>query len=356
MPSGGKIDKNPQTSEFTGILRDSATNLVWRVVPEPTVDELSEATAIACQEIVKAGLTSVHWIILSKNEISLIQRLHTQGKLPIRVNVIVPEEFMKQTVSFQSTDHLMLRFGGIVIAADGYLDSKTAALFEPYSDEPNNSGNLLLTEEKLASSVEDALSAGFQPIIHAMGDKAVDRVLRVIEQTTKQESVRFRIEQAAILNKRLVERLKKCNAVVTVQPKVISTEFAVWSAIKRLGKDRAKWLHPLKTLIKEGIKVAGGSDCPMEPLNPFLGMHEAVLRSSFPEQRLTVGDALSLYTINAAYSSGEEKVKGSIQDGMLADLTVLSGDPFAAPVQQGFKNINVEMTIIDGKVAYSKVN
>ena len=181
VPSGGNIDKNPETGELTGILRDSATNLVWRVVPEPTADELTEATMLACEEIVKAGLTSVHWIILSENESALIQRLHSQGKLPVRVNVIFPETFMKQTVGFQTTDNLMLHVGGIMIFADGYLDSKTAALFEPYSNDPNNSGKLLSTEKTLATSVADVLSAGFQPIIHAMGDKAVDAALKVIE-------------------------------------------------------------------------------------------------------------------------------------------------------------------------------
>jgi predicted amidohydrolase YtcJ len=356
IPSGGNIDKNPQTDELTGILRDNAPNLVWRVVPEPTADELYEATTLACQEIVKTGLTTVHWIILSENELALIQKLHKKGKLPVRVNVIVPEAFMKQAVGFKSSDNLMLHVGGIMVAADGYLDSKTAALFEPYSDDPNNSGKLLLTEEALATSVAGVLSAGFQPIMHAMGDKAVDEVLKVIEQTSKQKSVRFRIEQAAILNKGLVERLKKCNAVITVQPKVITTEFAVWSATERLGKERAKWLHPLKNLIKKGVKVAGGSDCPMEPLDPFLGMHEALHRPSFPEQRLSVEEALSMYTVNAAYSSGEEHLKGSIQDGMLADLTILSGDPFATPAQHEFENIKVEMTIIDGKIVYSKIN
>ena len=207
----------------------------------------------------------------------------------------------------------------------------------------------------MASSVADVLSAGFQPIMHAMGDKAVDAVINVIEQISKRKSVHFRIEQAAILNEQMVKRLTRFNVVVTVQPKVISTEFAVWSATKRLGLERAKWLHPLKSLIKEGIKVAGGSDCPMEPLNPFLGMQEAVLRPSFPEQRLTAEEALSMYTIDAAYSSGEELIKGSIQDGKLADLTVLSDDPIVVPANN-FENIYVEMTIIDGKVAYSKIH
>jgi predicted amidohydrolase YtcJ len=180
--------------------------------------------------------------------------------------------------------------------------------------------------------------------------------LNVIEQTSQRASgkaVRFRIEQAAVLNKELIKRLKIQNVVVSIQPKVIATEFAVWSATERLGIERARWLHPLKTLLKEGVKVAGGSDCPMEPLNPLLGMQEAVLREHFPEQRLSVEEALGMYTLDAAYCSGEEKVKGSIEAGKLADLTVLSDDPLVAKTNR-IKNINVELTIINGKVVYSK--
>jgi predicted amidohydrolase YtcJ len=355
VPSGGTIDKNPQTGELTGILRDSAANLVWQAVPEPTADELLDATALACQKIAEAGVTSVHWLVLSENELSIIQRLHAEGKLLVRVNVIIPEALLKKTIGFQP-DSLMLHVGGAVIAADGYLDSKTAALFQPYSDEPNNSGRLLCTEQALAASVAQVLAAGFQPVIHAMGDKAVDSALKVIEQTSKQAAakpVRFRLEQAAVLNKELIKRLKTQKVVVSVQPKVIASEFAVWSATERLGVERAKWLHPLKTLLKEGVKVAGGSDCPMEPLNPLLGMQEAVLREHFPEQRLSVEEALGMYTLDAAYCSGEEKVKGSIETGKLADLTILSNDPLAIQTNE-IKDISIEMTIIDGNIVYSK--
>jgi predicted amidohydrolase YtcJ len=348
-PQGGAIDKDSQTGKLTGILRDTATNLVWQVVPEPTVAELSEATALACQEILKAGLTSVNWIILSEHELALIQRLHEQGKLPVRVNVIVPETFLKQTVGFRSNDSLVLRVGGVMIAVDGYLDSKTAALSEPYSDEPTNSGRLFYTEEALASSVAEVLAAGLQPILNAMGDKAVGTALNVIEQTPNQKSARFRIEQAALLNEELVERLKTQNVVVTVQPKVITTEFAIWSATQRLGMKRAQWLHPLKTLLEAGVKVAGGSDCPMEPLSPLLGMQEVVMRESFPEQRLSVGEALRMYTLDAAYCSGEENIKGSIEEGKLADLTVLSCDPLTVEPSQ-LKDIGVYMVVVNGKV------
>ncbi len=347
-PAGGAIDKNPRTGELTGILRDSATNLVWQAVPEPSLDELSEATAAACQELVKSGLTSVHWIILSETELALIQRLHEQGKLQVRVNVIVPPEFLNKIAGFHSADPFMVRLGGVFIAVDGYLDSKTAALQEPYSDEPGNSGKLLYTKQALASLVADVLARGLQPVVHAMGDKAVSTALDAIEQTPKPR-VRFRIEQAAILNPDLLRRLKTGRVVVTVQPKVITTEFAVWSAQEHLGSERAQWLHPLKTLLEAGVKVAGGSDCPMEPLNPLLGIQELVERPSFTEQRLSPEEALCMYTLDAAYASGEEALKGSIEEGKLADLTILSSDPAEVKPSE-IKNIQVDMVIVGGKI------
>jgi len=352
VPSDGFIDKNPENDKLTGILRDSATNLIWRVVPEPTEAELLEATAIACQKIVEAGLTSVHWLILSENELLLIQKLYEQKRLPIRVNVVIPEEFLSKEVDFKDTDIHMLHVGGSTIAVDGYLDSKAAALLEPYIDEPKNSGKLLCTKEELAASVRQVMAAGVQPIIFAMGDKAVDMSLKVVEQTPTSK-VRFRIEQAAVLSKNLVKRLKKQRILVSVQPNVISSEFKVWSAIQRLGVKRARWLHPLKTLIDEGVKVVGGSDCPMEPLSPLLGIQELVLRESFPEQRLSVEEALRMYTLDAAYCSGEESVKGSIEKGKLADLTVLSFDPVTVDPEK-IIDIAVELVIIGGKVVHRK--
>jgi predicted amidohydrolase YtcJ len=347
-PTGGTIDKNPQTCEITGIFRDTAASLIWKAVPEPTADEIMEAAAFACQKISAAGITSVHWLVLSEVEIGIIQKLHAFGRLPFRVNVVVPEALMEKVACLKTNDLSVLRFGGVTIDVDGYLDSKEAALQEPYSDDPRNMGKLLLNEEALAASVAKVLAAGVQPIILAMGDRAVDTALKVIEKTPL-GNVRFRIEQAAVLNKDLVKRLKTQKIIVSIQPKVIFTEFSVWSAVQRLGLERARWLHPLKTLLDAGVKVVGGSDCPMEPLSPLLGMQEAVVREAFPEQRLSPLEALRMYTLDAAYSSDEEKVKGSIEEGKLADLTVLNADPVS--VEHGkIKDIKVELVIINGKI------
>ncbi len=345
-PQGGTIDKTDE-GELTGIFRDSATNLIWQAVAEPTLEELTDAAALACQKIVEAGITSVNWIILSEQELPLIQALHEQQKLQIRVNVIVPCEFLKAADDFRSTDPLRLRLGGAIIFADGYLDSKTAALQKPYSDDPDNQGKINCTEQELAVCLSQVLALGLQPVIHAMGDRAIDTALTVIEQSPKK--VRFRIEQAAVLNRQIISRLKVQDVVVSVQPRMVPTEFEVWSALKHLGAERASWLHPLKALLNAGIKVAGGSDCPMEPLNPLLGIQDAVTRKSFPEQRLTVEEALRMYTLNAASCSCEEDVKGSIEEGKLSDLTVLSDDPSTVEPEK-IKDIKVEMTIIDGKI------
>ncbi len=353
VPSGGAVDKNPKTGKLTGIFRDTATSLIWQAVPEPTVDELVDASALALQKIAEAGITSIHWILISQGELGIVQRLDAEGKLPVRVNVIVPYEFLKETDGFQSKDPSMLHVAGVFITTDGYLDSKTAALTQPYSDDPANSGKMLLTQQELAASVAKVLGLGLQPVIHAMGDKAIDTVLKVIEQTKPADGIRFRMEQAAVLNKGLIKRLKAQHVIVTVQPTVIATEFAVWSAMTRLGMERAKLLHPLKTLLDSGVKVAGGSDCPMEPLNPMLGIQEAVQRASFPEQRLTVEEALRMYTADAAFCSGEENLKGSIEEGKVADLTVLSEDPFTVAAEK-IKDVGIEMTIINGKTVFNQ--
>ncbi len=350
-PQGGTIEKDLKSGELTGILRDSATNLIWNVIPEPTEEELLEATSLACQKIAETGVTSVHWLVLSENELPIIQKLHLQGRLPIRVNVVAPEALLEKAVGLQTTDSLMLHLGGAVIASDGYLASKTAALFEPYSDEPQKTGSLLCAGEGLKASVVKIIKAGLQPVIHAMGDKAVDTALTAIEQAKKEAGVdvRFRIEQAAVLNKDLIQRLSAQRVIVSVQPRVIASEFSVWNAKERLGIERARRLFPLKTLLQEDVKVVGGSDCPMEPLNPLLGMQEAVSREDFSEQRLSVEEALGMYTIDAAFSSGEEQVKGSVEEGKLADLTVLSADP-AVVEPNKISTISVDTVMVNGKI------
>jgi predicted amidohydrolase YtcJ len=354
VSSGGKIDTDAETGEITGVLRDTATDLVWKVIPEPNENELLEAVGLAFEKIAEAGVTSVHWIVLTVVELSVIQSLLARKKLAINVYLIIPANLLDNVLNSEllrfSGDKL--KVGGVMIFVDGYLAARTAALLQPYSDDATISGELLCGQEEMNAVAAKTLRAGLQLVIHVVGDRAVDAALTTIEQAPNEapKDVRFRLEQAAVLNETLIKRIKTANVIVSVQPRVVASEFSVWSATEHLGAERARWLFPLKTLIKEGVKVVGGSDCPMEPLNPLLGIQAAVTRQFFPEEQITVGEALRLYTVDAAHSSGEENIKGSVETGKLADLTVLSHDPYKFPSNQ----IAVEMTITSGKVVYSK--
>ena len=358
-PSGGKIEKDAETGEPTGILRENATDLVWKKIPEPSEAEIMEGASLACKKIVEAGVTSIHWIVASSTEISIIQKLRADNKLPLRVYIIAPANILDQITSSDSllgsdnTDSNL----GVKVFVDGSLAARTAALREPYSDNLQTRGQLLYSQEELDALVVKVHKAKFRLVMHAMGDQAIDMTLTAIEKAlveAPRKNHRYRIEHASVLNKEFIQRIKKLGIIVSVQPKVVISDFSVWSAVDRLGSERARWLYPLKTLINEGIRVAGGSDCPMEPLSPLLGIQAAVTREFFPEERITVDEALRMYTVNAAYASSEENLKGSIKEGKLADLTVLSGDPRKTPPSK-ISDINVDMTIVGGKVVYQKL-
>jgi hypothetical protein len=245
------------------------------------------------------------------------------------------------------------RIGGVEVAVDGYLASRNAALFKPYRGDSQNRGKLLLPQKELNDQTKGIADKGFQVMVHAMGDKAVDAALAAIE--TLGDKGRHRIDPAALLNEELIQRLKKQRMIVAVQPLVAASEFSVYDAEEHLGEDRARWLYPLKTLFAQGVRVCGGSDCPMERLSPLLGVQFAVTRRFFPEEQLSVDEALQMYTVNAAYASFEEKDKGTIEEGKLADLTVLSKNLHDAPASE-IEDIQIEMTIINGKVAYSSTD
>jgi len=358
-PAGGLIENDPQTGEPTGVLRDNAMNLMWRFIPEPDEEEILAATSLACEKIVEAGVTSAHWIVSSATEIQIIKRLRAENKLPLRVYIIFPTDILEQITDSLSRKDLeddRLRMGGVMVFADGFLAARTAALKEPYSDDYTTKGKLLYSREELGALVARLHKANTRLIIHAMGDQAIDLVLSILEKNLEElprKNHRYRIEQASVLNRELIHRIKRVGAVVAVQPCTINSEFSAWSAASRLGPQRTMWLYPLKTLLKEGIRVSGGSDCPMEQISPFSGIQAAVTRQFFSEEQITVEEALHMYTVNAAYASFDENIKGSIEEGKLADLTVVSRDPRTTPPNQ-IANIKVKMTIVGGKIVYPK--
>ena len=240
---GDNIDKKQEIGQLTGILWGDATNSVWKFIPTITKEELIEAVVSAIEKIMGAGITYVCWIVFSSDELSIIKQLNEQNKLPISVYVIVPVELIDSVlISALSKDssNSTVKVSGAVIFADGYLSSKTAALFEPYTDCSNSNGTLLYTQKEMNMLAGKIRKANLQLNIHAAGDKAVDMALTAIEKTSKEpfeNDSRSRIEQAAVLNQRLIKRIKNNNVIVSVQPCVMDSEFRVWSASERLGSE-----------------------------------------------------------------------------------------------------------------------
>ena len=229
-------------------------------------------------------------------------------------------------------------------------------MFNPYLDKTDSIGELSYSQECRNSNVIDLLSSGLQVILRAVGDRAIKNALDSIEKALEKypcQDSRIRLEQAALLNEDLLNSIEKYKLLVSIQPCVINSEFKIWSALEKLGKKRAVWLFPLRTLKNRNVFLLGGSDCPMELLNPLLGIQMSVNRSFFSQESLRTDEALAMYTINAAYSTKEEDSKGSIEEGKIADLTILSKDPTNIPKDE-IASIEIIKTIIGGRIVYNK--
>jgi len=352
---GGKVDLDA-SGEPTGILRENALELVWRAVPKPDLKSMEESCIRACQEAVRFGLTGVHWIVDSADEIRVVQKLCFEGKLPLRVYLGVPARLLDALVNLGLLSGFgdgMVKLGFVKVFADGSLGARTAALKEPYSDDPKTSGMLLHTQRSLNRLVLKAHKAGLQLAIHAIGDHAIEAVLKAYEKAFKafpRENHRHRIEHCSVLNPRLIRRIRRLGLIASVQPHFVVSDFWVF---QRVGEKRGRWVYPFKTLMRNGIVVVSGSDSPVEPINPLLGVWAAVAKANFAEEKLSLDEAVRTYTFNAAYASFEEHLKGSIEAGKLADLVVLSEDLDRVP-PENVKDVSVEMTIVGGKVVYER--
>lgn len=350
-PSWGElVDRDPTTGESTGILRENAMDIVWNM-PEPSEEDLLKACHTACMEAVKAGLTSVHWFASKPNEIRALQQLRKRNKLSLRVYLVVPMEYF-ETFKNQRFSEPFLKLNCVKIFTDGSLGARTAALQEPYADDPATKGVLSHSLDELKTMIKSANDAGFQVAVHAIGDAAIDETLKAFNQALDKAVVkerRHRIEHVSVLNPHLIKQIKALGLSACVQPHFVISDFWVPN---RLGQKRARWMYPFKTLIEKGILVAASSDTPAEPINPFLGIWAAVARKSFPQERISVQQALKTYTVNAAYLSFEENAKGSIEVGKFADFTVVSRSPLKIEPEK-IREIKVVMTIVDGKIVYS---
>ena len=366
-PEGGLIVKDKNTGEPTGILKDNAISLVSKFIPASTEDEYYTALLTALDHAKQLGVTSVQDITYS-NDLKAYRRAEKENKLTCRIYTRMPIESYQKLIDDEikvPSGSDKLKMGSLKAFADGSLGSSTAWFFERYDQDTLTTGLAMdiVTNGCLEIWAMDADKNHLQISTHAIGDKANSYMLNVYENIKNKNPVwdrRFRIEHAQHVRLEDVKRFAEIGVIASVQPYHLIDD-GVW-AEKRIGNKRIKEAYPLKDFLDNGVKMCFGTDWTVAPLNPLLGIYAAVTRRTLddknpdgwiPEQKISLEDAIKCYTINCAYASFEEDIKGTIETGKLADLIVLSEDIFSIdPIK--IKDVKVEMTVFDGEVIYKK--
>jgi predicted amidohydrolase YtcJ len=364
-PEGGLIVKDPATGEPTGILKDNAIGLVSRHIPISSDEEYYEAAITALEHVKQFGITSVQDITYKK-DLDIYRKLEEENKLTCRIYTRYPIAAYKMLVdnnykTVSGSDKLKL--GSLKAFSDGSLGSSTAWFYEKYDQDTTTVGLAMeiITDGSLEKWAIDADKNRLQICTHAIGDKANAYMLdlyRKITEINPSWDRRFRIEHAQHVKFEDIPRFAENNVIASAQP-YHCIDDGVW-AEKRIGPERIKYTYPFRTFIDNDVLLCFGSDWTVAPVNPLLGIYAAVTRRTLdnknpdgwiPEQKITVEEAVKCYTINNAYAAFEEKDKGTIEKGKLADFVILNEDIFRIdPVK--IKDVTVYMTIFDGNVIY----
>jgi predicted amidohydrolase YtcJ len=372
-PEGGTIDRDGN-GQPTGILRDTAQKAVYAVLPPPTRERLRQGLELALADLSQHGITSAQDYSPDWRNFQIYEELEKEGKLPVRISEWLPfdetiPELQKKRDSHTRTD-LMLHTGMLKGFMDGSLGGHTAALLEPYADEPNNSGLPRYEAVKLNEMARERVLAGFQLGFHAIGDKGVQLALdayagaehaardQKVKAPDGSEDFRLRIEHAQITTPAQIERFKSLDVIASMQPSHLLNDMR-W-AQDRLGPKRAATSYAWAALLHEGVTLAFGTDYPVEPITPFRGLYAAVTRKSedgkleyFPENKLTMDEAIAAYTTGSAFAEFEEKEKGKIAPGMLADFVVLDQDVTALSPEK-ILTTKVLRTVVGAKTVYER--
>jgi len=370
-PQGGHIDRN-EAGEPTGILRETAQAAVQQVIPKPNHDQRRQGLELALSDLAEHGVTSAQDYSLAWENFQIYEELEKEGKLTARISEWLPfdetvEELTKKRESHPQSD-LMLHTGMLKGFMDGSLGSHTAAMLEPYSDDPKNSGLPRYDPAKLNDMTKERVLAGFQIGFHAIGDKGVQMALDAFSEAEKAaregkvkaanggDDYRLRVEHAQVTTPAQIAQFKQLKVIASMQPSHLLTDMR-W-AQDRLGPKRAATSYAWLAFLNKGVTLAFGTDYPVEPVTPFRGLYAAVTRKSesgkqeyFPEQRLTMDQAIAAYTTGAAFAEFEEKEKGKLVPGMLADFVVLDRD-ITSTSPEKLLATKVLRTVVGGKTVY----
>ena len=361
--AGGEIVRDEAGSP-TGILKDNAMQPVFRAVPAPGEALLDKQVAAAMQHVAGNGVTSVH-DMASWSSLAAYRRAQQRGQLITRIYSVVPlaewERLRDEVAEHGRGDH-WLKTGGLKGFMDGSLGSHTAAFLEPYTDAPEERGFLINELDDMRRWISGADAAGLQVMVHAIGDSAIRDLLDIyldVGEDHGDRDRRFRIEHAQHIHADDIERFAVQNIIAAMQP-YHAIDDGRW-ADKVIGKERSLTTYAFRSLIDAGAHVAFGSDWFVAPATPIEGIYAAVTRSTLdganpdgwvPQQKISVEQALKAYTSEAAYASFEEKRKGRLKVGMLADFVLLDRDLTAIPPQD-IRSTQVLNTVVGGRVVYS---
>ena len=357
-PQGGKIDLDASGAP-TGILRESAKNLIYKIIPPPSHDERRKGDELAINDALAHGVTSVQdfsdW-----QDFLVFEEMEKEGSLHLRISEWLPfanslDELKKMRAHHNINDP-MLHTGMLKGFMDGSLGSRTAAMKAPFADDAGNTGLPQFKQAELNKMSVERAKAGFQLGFHAIGDKAAAMALEAFSQPGVSKTARNRIEHAQVVDPADIPRFKKLGVIASLQPNHLLTDMN-W-AEERLGPGRAAYSYAWKAFLDAGVPLAFGTDYPVEPVTPFRGLYAAVTRRNeagtktyYPENKLTRGQALYAYTQGSAYAEFAEKHKGKLAPGYDADFILVDRDLYKVD-PAAILDTHVLQTFVAGKQAF----
>ena len=360
-PPGGRLGRDPDTGRLNGVVYErAADDLRDNQLPVESPDTRRQGLRTICEMLNRVGLTSVHDARVTDYELRTYQEGRDAGELSLRVYTLMFYRYFPALrdagIRSGMGDH-NLRIGGIKMVADGAIASRTAYLSQPYEGSCCDYGILAMSADEIMGHVMEMHASGFQVCIHANGDSTIDMVLSAYEQAQSahpRHDPRHRIEHCTLVNPDLLQRMNRLGTVATP---FCTYVYYHGEKMQFYGAERLQWMFAQRSFMDYGVMATGATDYPPGPFEPLMGIQSCVTRTDSEgrewglNQRISVEDALRIYTLNGAYASFEETQKGSIEVGKLADLVVLDSDPTAVD-PFAIKDIPVERTVLGGSVVY----
>ncbi|WP_026676596.1 amidohydrolase [Fictibacillus gelatini] len=365
-PPGGVIVRD-EKGEATGLLLDSAAELVKKVIPPVSDSYLKRAITTSVDDLLSVGLVGGHTEDLNyyggfERTVSAYKSCIGGRARKFKAHLLVHHEVADQYKgSNKGVCSHYLEFGAMKIFSDGAFGGRTALLSKPYNDLPETSGVAIHTPGQLKKLVQKAREHKMAVAVHTIGDLSLQYTIEAITSCPPTTDARDRIIHAGLVREDLIGQLKKLHIIIDIQPGFVASDFP-W-LIERLGEERVKWAYPFKTMLENGLHCAGGSDAPIEPVNPLFGIHAAITRRKpyeshegyVKEQKLTPYEAIGLYTTGSAYAINKESKRGMIASGYEADFTVFDRDLLTISPDD-LLEANVLYTIVDNTIVYKKTN